>query len=95
MNDDSAAELFCTLRIGKEWMDWVHEAACKRPEIEFIGNFYVGSSDPHLTMEVTQYERHVLAVLGRYFLDYDPLEARRILMAMAEEDVAHSDGGMP
>ena len=95
MNDDSATEFFCALAIPEEWVSRVNEAPGEGTKIELVAYLNVGRRDAHLGMEMPDDKREVPTVLGRYFLDYDALQTGRVFMTMPEEDVSHSDGGMP
>ena len=95
MNDDSRAELFVTLGISEKGVRGVYKTSSEGPEVEFVPNLNIGGSYAHLTVKVAEDQREVLAMLGRYFLYNNQLEAGRVLMAMTKQDVPHSDGAMP
>ncbi len=95
MNDDSAAEFFIPLAIAEKWMRGIDEASRKCTEEELVPDFNVGGRYPHPAVKVTNDKRHVLAMLGWYFLNYYTLEPTGVLVPMAKQYVAHADGTMP
>lgn len=95
MDDNGTPELLITLGVPEEWMRWINEAACECAKVKFVADLYIGSGNPHLTVEMSEDQREVLAMLGWYFFHNDPLKARRIAMAMAKQDIPHADGTVP
>lgn len=95
MHYDGRTEFFIALGVSEEWMARIDKAASECPEVKLVADFDVWGRNTHFGVEMTEYQREVLAVLGRYFLNNHPLQAGRILMAVTEQDVPHSDGAMP
>ncbi len=95
MNDDSAAKLLSSLAVTEKWMRRVNQAAGKRTKEKPVADFDVGSCYSHFTMKVPKNKREMFAVLGWYFFNDDPFKALAVFMAMAEQNVPHTDGAVP
>jgi hypothetical protein len=91
MNDDSTAEFLCTLTIPEEWVRRVNETPGESSKIKLVPYFDVWGGDAHFAVEMSDYQREMFTMLCRDFLDNDPLQTCRVLVAMAEKDVTHTN----
>jgi hypothetical protein len=95
MNDDSTAELLSAFAVAKEWVARINQAPDERTVKELVADFNVWSGYAKLRMEMAYNKRQMPTMLGRdLFHDY-PLEGRRVLVPVAEQNVPHTDGAMP
>ena len=95
MNDDSAAELLIPARVTEKWVAWINQTSREGTPVKLIPDLYIGGDLPHLTVKMADYQGKMLAIQRWDLLDYHPLEAAGVLVPVSENDVAHSNGGMP